>query len=54
VPDTSTPAVQRWFRAFGTGQAIDGRGLAYLGTVLFDDGQFVLHVYEQPMTGGAA
>lgn len=54
IPDTSAPAEQRWFRTFTTGQLIEGQGLTYLGTVLFDGGAFVLHVYEQPMAAGGA
>ena len=49
VPDRSAPAERRWFRAYATGQPIEEAGLTYLGTVLFDGGAFVLHVYEQPM-----
>lgn len=41
-PDRET----RWFRFFGTGFALQGEDLTYLGTCLFADGALVLHVYE--------
>lgn len=46
--DTTPQATteERWFRFFGTGFALQGDNLTYLGTALFDDGAFVLHVYE--------
>jgi hypothetical protein len=39
---------ERWFRDFGTGYALEGDNLTYLGTCLFSDGALVLHVYEVP------
>lgn len=55
VPDTSAPSETRWFRSYVTGQLIEEGGLTYLGTVLFDGGSFVAHVYEQPyVLGGKA
>ena len=46
IPDTSAATEERWFRYFGTGFALQGDDLTYLGTALFLGGAFVLHVYE--------
>lgn len=46
VPDTSAPAEERWFRMFWTGFELPPDPMTYVGTVLFDDGAFVVHVYE--------
>jgi hypothetical protein len=44
--DPESPVELRTFQSFGTGHVIDASILAYLGTVQFDGGELVFHVFE--------
>lgn len=44
--DTTAPVSTHQFHYFGTGLGPIPEDLVYLGTALFADGSFVLHVYE--------
>lgn len=45
-PD-ETQMIERQFMLVPTGHPFYGEGMDYVGTVLLDDGAFVLHVFER-------
>lgn len=44
--DPSQPAEERTFQSFGTGHDIDAEIIAHLGTVQFEGGALIFHVFE--------
>lgn len=44
--DPQQPPETRAFQSFGTGHPIDAEIVAHLGTVQFDRGELVFHVFE--------
>lgn len=44
--DPNQPPETRAFRSFGTGHPVDAEIIAHLGTVQFDGGELVFHVFE--------
>lgn len=50
VSPSETSTQQRAFRIFTTGDASIDAHLTYVGTALFSNGAFVLHVYEVDLT----
>lgn len=44
--DPSAPAEPRTFESFGTGHPINAEIIAHIGTVQFDGGALVFHVFE--------
>jgi hypothetical protein len=49
--DTSNPAIERFFKVYGTGYRIpDAENLKFIDTVLMDNGDLVLHIFERLQT----
>lgn len=44
--DSTQPVVERTIICFGTGDEIKNDQLRYIGTTIFNDGYFVVHVFE--------
>jgi hypothetical protein len=44
--DPAKPKEKRHFRILGTGQPVGGTAGTFLGTVLLNNGHFVIHVFE--------